>query len=85
MGGGRRKSKDKVDASVGVMLKAKVGDAVSRGADLAEVHLRRDRSNVWVADLFDRLEKVFTFSEGPVPRRELILKRLPAQGPRAGK
>jgi pyrimidine-nucleoside phosphorylase len=85
MGGGRRKRTDKVDASVGVVLKAKVGDAVSQGADLAEVHLSRDRSNVWVAELFSRLEKVFTFSDVPVPKRELILKRLPAQAPGAGK
>jgi thymidine phosphorylase len=85
MGGGRRKRTDKVDASVGVVLKAKVGDAMSRGADLAEVYLRRDRSTVWVAELLSRLEKVFTFSDAPVPKRELILKRLPAQGPSAGK
>ena len=85
MGGGRRKSNDKVDGSVGVVLKSKVGGAVSRGADLVEVHLRRDRSTVWVAELISRLEKVFTFSDAPIPKRELILKRLPAQGPSAGK
>ena len=81
MGGGRRKRTDAVDPSVGVVLKAKVGDAVTRGQDLVEVHLRRDRSAVWVADLLSRLEKVFTFSEAPVPARQLIIQRLPAQGP----
>jgi len=85
MGGGRRKRTDKVDGSVGVVLKAKVGDAVSRGADLVEVHLRRDRSTVWVAELLSRLEKVFTFSEAPVPKRELILRRLSPQGPGTGR
>jgi len=80
MGGGRRKRTDKVDPSVGVVLKAKVGDALSRGQDLVEVHLRRDRSTVWVGELLGRLEKIFTFSEAPVPKRELILKRLPAGG-----
>jgi len=81
MGGGRRKRNDSVDGSVGIVLKAKVGDTVSKGAEVAEVHLRRDRSTVWIADLFNRLEQVFVFSEGPVPRRELILRRLPPQGP----
>jgi pyrimidine-nucleoside phosphorylase len=81
LGGGRRKRNDTVDWSVGLVLKAKVGDPVSEGTELVQVHMRRDRSTVWRGELFNRLERAFEFSDEPVPRRELIIRKLPPQSP----
>jgi thymidine phosphorylase len=38
LGGGRRRKGDVIDPRVGVVLQAKIGDRVTRGAPLATIH-----------------------------------------------
>ena len=44
LGAGRREKDDSVDHAVGIVCRAKRGDAVTEGETLAEVHARDDRS-----------------------------------------
>ena len=41
LGAGRATVEDAIDPAVGIVLKAKVGDRVDKGAPIAELHLRR--------------------------------------------
>jgi len=72
MGGGRRLRDDQVDKSVGFVLRAKVGDRVSRGAPLIEVHSNRDSGSVTCRAL-----DAFKLSEKRPEKRDLVLGRLP--------
>jgi len=71
MGGGRRMRDDVVDKSVGFVLKAKVGDKVSKGRPLADVHFNPARGNVT-----GRVSDAFKVSQQMPARRSLILERL---------
>jgi pyrimidine-nucleoside phosphorylase len=77
MGGGRRKRNDEIDGSVGLVLKAKVGDRVEKGSPLVEVHYEKGRTDVTGIEILERVKQAFKLSDEPVPRRELILRRLP--------
>ena len=44
LGAGRREKDDSIDHAVGIVCRAKRGDAVTEGETLAEVHARDDRS-----------------------------------------
>jgi pyrimidine-nucleoside phosphorylase len=72
MGGGRRMRGDEVDKAVGFLLRVKVGDRVSKGSPLAEVHSNPARGNV-----ASRVRDAFSLSEHVVQKRTLILERLP--------
>ena len=72
MGGGRRMRGDEVDKAVGFLLRVKVGDRVSKGSPLAEVHSNPARGNV-----ASRVRDAFSLSEHVVQRRKLILEKLP--------
>ncbi|KPJ61101.1 MAG: hypothetical protein AMJ46_03880 [Latescibacteria bacterium DG_63] len=72
MGGGRRRRDEEVDKSVGFSLFVKVGDEVSKGDPLCEVHLNRGASSI-----LGRVADAFRISETPCERRKLILGRLP--------
>jgi len=72
MGGGRRMRDDAVDKSVGFVLRAKVGDRVSRGTPLADVHFNPARGNVT-----GRVRDAFKVSPQAPAGRALILERMP--------
>jgi pyrimidine-nucleoside phosphorylase len=72
MGGGRRMRDDEVDKAVGFLLKVKVGDRVSRGNAMAEVHYSPTRGSVT-----SRVRDAFRLSGHVVQTRKLILERLP--------
>jgi pyrimidine-nucleoside phosphorylase len=72
MGGGRRMRNDEVDKAVGFVLRVKVGDRVSKGSPLAEVHSNPARGSVT-----SRVRDAFRLSEQVVQKRKLILGRLP--------
>ncbi|MCZ7574224.1 MAG: thymidine phosphorylase [Ardenticatenaceae bacterium] len=63
LGGGRAKKGDMIDPTVGVVLAAKVGDAVSPGQMLLEVHAATLAS---AEAARERLLAAFEFSDGPV-------------------
>lgn len=76
IGGGRRKRDDEIDSSAGLVLRAKVGDRVSGGSPLAEVHFSKKRVGAAAGDILRRVRESFTLSETAVPRRKLVLGRL---------
>ena len=73
LGAGRARKEDRVDPGVGILLQAKEGDAVTRGAPLAVVqYTERSRFEGVRAQIED------SFSIGPTRkrRRPLILERI---------
>jgi pyrimidine-nucleoside phosphorylase len=73
LGGGRRKKGDAIDARVGVMLQAKVGDRVAAGDPLAEVHAAGEQA---AAVAVKRVQTAYTFSAGAVSPLPMILDRV---------
>jgi thymidine phosphorylase len=73
MGGGRRMCNDELDRSAGFLLRAKVGDRVTKGSPLADVHFDPARGNVT-----SKAGDAFTLSEQVTQKRKLILERLPS-------
>jgi thymidine phosphorylase len=69
LGAGRTRKGESVDHAVGVVLRAKVGDAVSRGDELLAIHAN-DRSSLEAAR--ERLLAAFSWSEEPVEPPPLI-------------
>jgi pyrimidine-nucleoside phosphorylase len=66
LGAGRREKEDSIDHAVGIVCRAKRGDAVAEGDTLAEVHARDDRSaREAAADVLAAYELV---DEPPRPR-----------------
>ncbi len=74
MGGGRRRRDDEIDKSVGLLLHAKVGDKVSKGSPLCDVHASSE-----IAGAGDRVLGAFRIGDGPLGKRKLILEQVPAQ------
>jgi pyrimidine-nucleoside phosphorylase len=73
LGAGRREKEDSIDHAVGIVCRAKRGDAVAEGDTLAEVHARDDRSaREAAADVLAAYELV----DEPPQRRPIILDTL---------
>jgi pyrimidine-nucleoside phosphorylase len=72
MGGGRRRRDDKVDKAVGFLLHVTVGDEVSEGNPLCEIHLNRGTNGI-----LSRAAGLFRISEEPQEKRKLVLGRVP--------
>jgi thymidine phosphorylase len=60
LGGGRRRTEDKVDPAVGVEVLARIGDRIERGQPLARIHHRGDP-----AEAEARLSTAFVLDERP--------------------
>jgi pyrimidine-nucleoside phosphorylase len=69
MGAGRAKKGDPIDLAVGVVLKAKVGDAVAVGQSLATVHCQSEEQ---YRQATAKLIEAYTFSSSPVLKSTLI-------------
>ena len=71
LGGGRRTKEDAIDPRVGLMVRARLGDALTAGDPLVELHLA-------VADprAAARAAACFTIGEAAQPPGELILGRV---------
>ena len=80
LGGGRERKGEPIDLSVGIVLQAKVGDAVRPGEPIAVLHAN-DEQRVAQAELL--LRSAIDIAAAPVQPSPLILERLltPA-GPR---
>jgi len=73
LGGGRVKSNDVIDPTVGLVLTAKVGDGVDAGDELATVHYSSaDR----LAAALPLLEQAWAISPEPVAAPPLLLRRI---------
>lgn len=73
LGGGRRKKDDSIDARVGVLVQAKVGDRVAGAEPLAVVHAADEQSAAVAAK---RIQAAYTFSASAVPPLSMILDRI---------
>lgn len=69
LGGGRETKESRIDLSVGLVLKKKVGDYVQKGETLAEIHAN-DRDKLEAAK--ERFLKAYSFSPAEVVRNKFI-------------
>jgi pyrimidine-nucleoside phosphorylase len=67
LGGGRRRTEDKVDPAVGIEVLARIGDRVERGQPLARIHHRGDS-----AEAEARLAAAFVLDDRPHAAPPLI-------------
>ncbi|MCG8650736.1 MAG: thymidine phosphorylase, partial [Pirellulales bacterium] len=72
MGGGRRRTGDAIDPSVGVSVQLRIGDRVETGQSVLTVHGRPGA----IDGQIERLEQAFRIVPRPVQPRQLILQRL---------
>jgi pyrimidine-nucleoside phosphorylase len=73
LGAGRERKGDAIDHRTGIVLQAKVGDRVERGAPYAEIHSAgqaNDRAAI------AQVEAAYRWSARAVPRRRLVLGRI---------
>ena len=73
LGAGRARKEDDVSATAGVVWHATVGDAVTEGQPLLELHLD-DTAKLRAA--LDVLDDAWDIADGPVPARQLVLDRV---------
>jgi len=73
LGAGREKKGDPIDHRTGIVLHAKVGDRVERGAPYADVHLAGKPAD---ADAIAMIRGAFRWSARAVPPRRLLLGRI---------
>jgi thymidine phosphorylase len=69
LGAGRAKREDRIDPAVGLVLRRKVGAAVSRGDVLAEIHAAGAAQGTEVAG---RVQAAYTIGREAPPPRPLI-------------
>jgi pyrimidine-nucleoside phosphorylase len=72
LGGGRERKEDAVDPAVGLVLAAKVGDAVERGATLCNVHYNNDSQ---LASVMSLLAESFEIGE-KLPRISPLVRKV---------
>ena len=73
LGAGREKKGDPIDLRTGILLRAKVGDRVERGAPYAEVHAAGRASD---AEAIELVRAAVRWSGARVARRRLVLGRI---------
>ena len=70
LGGGRETKESRIDLSVGIRLKKKVGDRVNKGEVLAEVYANDEKK---LADAMIRLQNAYRIGNEKMPARDVIL------------
>ncbi|MDO8562719.1 MAG: thymidine phosphorylase [Candidatus Limnocylindria bacterium] len=73
LGAGREKKGDPIDLRTGIVLRAKVGDRVERGAPYADVHVAELAGD---GAAIEMVRGAFRWSASRVPRRRLVLGRI---------
>jgi pyrimidine-nucleoside phosphorylase len=73
LGGGRERAEDDIDHAVGVICRAKPGEAVRGGQTIYEV---RYRSTMRMLDALPLLEESFTIGDAPPLERPLVLEEM---------
>jgi pyrimidine-nucleoside phosphorylase len=71
IGGGRRSKEDDVDPSVGIMVRRRLGDEVTRGDLLAELHLQREDEAV-----LTRAAACFEIGDAGLDPPPLVVERI---------
>jgi pyrimidine-nucleoside phosphorylase len=71
IGAGRRAKEDAIDPAVGIEVRARVGDRLTKGAPLAELHLAGPE-----AGIASRVEACFTIADEPVRAPVLVLETI---------
>lgn len=69
LGGGRSRKEDTIDHAVGLVLQAKVGDAVKAGDPLLTIHAARETD---VDHIAERLQLAYTIHDTPPPPIPLV-------------
>ncbi len=69
LGGGRETKESEIDLSVGLLLHKKVGDYVTKGEPLAQIHYNDEQK---LADVKERLLRAYTIGERKPEPQELI-------------
>jgi thymidine phosphorylase len=75
LGGGRQKKGDPIDYGVGLIVAAKVGDAVAAGAPLATVYAATEEA---AAAILPTIQAAYTLGDAPVARLPILLDRVSA-------
>jgi thymidine phosphorylase len=75
LGAGRRTAEDSVDPAAGIMLQHAIGDRVTAGDVLAELHFNPAHAAA-VPDAVALFRRAVGIGDEPVARRPLILERL---------
>lgn len=75
LGGGRIRHSDRIDLSVGLSTRVRIGDAVEEGQPLFAVHARDDAR---AAAARDRIRDALQISDEGVPARSVVIDRLSA-------
>lgn len=73
LGAGRRQVTDLVDPGVSLYVRKKIGDPVSAGDVLVDVHYNDDRG---LADALGRIAGAYDIGDGPVAPGPLVLKTI---------
>ena len=73
LGAGRERKEDQIDHRTGIVLQAKVGDRVERGAPFADVHHAGGPAD---AEAVEQIRAAYRWSAGRVPPRKLVLGRV---------
>lgn len=72
LGAGRDKADDDIDLSVGVVLKKRVGDFVSKGEALCQLHVGDDEERVKTAGAL--VSQAVTLADAPTAAQPLVLE-----------
>lgn len=78
MGGGRQKKGDPIDHSVGILVKAKVGDQVVAGDELGLIFATNEAS---VHAATERLQRAYTFARTHSAQLPIIYDRISTKDP----
>jgi pyrimidine-nucleoside phosphorylase len=73
LGGGRRKATDAVDPAVGIVVRAKPGEAVRAGDTVLTVHYRDDSR---LAEVLERLQTGYTLTVDRPSESNVVLEQL---------
>ena len=71
LGAGRKKKEDKIDETVGIILKKKVGDFVNKNDTVAYIHANNIEKG---KEAVKRLEKIYKLQNEKVEKPEAILE-----------
>jgi thymidine phosphorylase len=77
MGAGRLRAEERIDAAVGIELCAKPGDAVTKGAPLARLHVQSSG----LPDVAERLIRAFGIGKRAPKPKPLVIDRIAARTP----
>ena len=72
-GGGRRKATDRIDPAVGIVVRAKPGDAVRAGDTVLVIHYRDDSG---LSEVLERLQTSYTLTEDRPSDSNLVLEQI---------